>query len=136
MRMNPHLSFDGQCEAAFRLYEKCLGGKIHMLLTYGASPLAGQIAAGSRQKILHASIKLDDQELTGVDVLEGYQKPAGFSVLLHLDDAAEADRIFGILAERGIVKMPLQETFWTLRFGELVDRFGIPWTINCGKGRP
>ena len=27
----------------------------------------------------------------------------------------------------------LQETFWALRFGMLVDRFGIPWMINCEK---
>jgi PhnB protein len=29
--------------------------------------------------------------------------------------------------------MPIQETFWALRFGMLVDQFGIPWMINCGK---
>ena len=134
MRLNPHLSFDGQCEAAFRFYEKCLGGKIHMMLTFGDSPIAEQTPPHGRRKILHAGIALEDQELTGADVVEGYQKPQGFSVLLHLDDAMEADRIFKTLAEQGAVKMPLQETFWALRFGELVDRFGIPWTINCGKG--
>jgi hypothetical protein len=34
MRLNPHLQFDGQCEAAFKLYEQCLGGKIVMMMTY------------------------------------------------------------------------------------------------------
>jgi PhnB protein len=23
------------------------------------------------------------------------------------------------------------ETFWAIRFGVLVDRFGIPWEVNC-----
>jgi len=27
--------------------------------------------------------------------------------------------------------MPIQKTFWSPRFGMLVDRFGIPWMINC-----
>ncbi len=27
--------------------------------------------------------------------------------------------------------MPLEKTFWAARFGMLVDRFGIPWLINC-----
>jgi PhnB protein len=27
--------------------------------------------------------------------------------------------------------MPIQETFWAVRFGMVVDRFGIPWMINC-----
>ena len=25
------------------------------------------------------------------------------------------------------------ETFWALRFGKVVDRFGMPWLINCEK---
>lgn len=68
--------------------------------------------------------------------MERYQKPRGFSLILEIGDAAEADRIFATLAENGAVQMPLQETFWALRFGELVDQFGAPWTINCGKGEP
>jgi PhnB protein len=27
MQMNPYLTFNGQCEAAFKFYEKCLGLK-------------------------------------------------------------------------------------------------------------
>ncbi len=29
--------------------------------------------------------------------------------------------------------MPIAETFWAVRFGMLVDRFGIPWMVNCEK---
>jgi PhnB protein len=54
-------------------------------------------------------------------------------VTLGLDDPAEAGRIFDALAEDGTVQMPMQETFWAERFGMLVDRFGIPWMVNCGK---
>jgi PhnB protein len=74
--------------------------------------------------------------LTGADVPpESYQKPQGFSVLLNIGAQAEADadRIFKALAENGAVQMPIQETFWALRFGMLVDQFGTPWMINCGK---
>lgn len=24
-------------------------------------------------------------------------------------------------------------TFWTQRFGILIDQFGIPWTVNCAQ---
>jgi len=27
MQLNPYLHFNGQCEEAFKFYEKCLGGK-------------------------------------------------------------------------------------------------------------
>jgi PhnB protein len=134
MRLNPHLSFNGQCEAAFRLYEQCLGGKILMMMTNGDSPMAEQTAPEWRSKIMHATLDLGDQVLMGGDTPpEQYQKPQGFSLLLHLDDAAAADRIFNTLSENGTVQMPLQETFWALRFGALVDQFGVPWSINCEK---
>jgi PhnB protein len=134
MRLNPYLTFDGQCEAAFRFYEGCLGGKIVMMMTYGESPLADQAPPGWRGKVLHATLALGDQVLAGADAPpEHYQKPQGFSVALDVDDAAEAGRIFEALAEDGAVQMPLQETFWALRFGMVVDRFGTPWMINCGR---
>jgi len=57
----------------------------------------------------------------------------GFSVSLGIDEPAEAERVFNALAEGGSVTMPIQQTFWALRFGMLVDRFGTPWMINCEK---
>jgi PhnB protein len=48
-------------------------------------------------------------------------------------DAQEADRIFSALAEDGTVRIAIGETFWALRFGMVVDQFGMPWLINCEK---
>ena len=64
---------------------------------------------------------------------DDYEKPRGFSVTLQIKTPEEADRVFQALAESGTVKMPIQETFWATRFGMLVDKFGIPWMINCEK---
>ena len=134
MKLNPYLSFNGQCEEAFKLYEKCLGGKITFMMTWGDSPMAGQMPPGWGKKIMHATLTLDGTTLQGSDVpSEQYQKPHGITVALGLSDAAEAERIFKALSENGTVGMPLQETFWALRFGEVVDQFGTPWLINCEK---
>jgi PhnB protein len=54
-------------------------------------------------------------------------------VSLDVGASADADRIFEALAQEGAVQLPLQETFWALRFGMVVDRFGTPWMINCEK---
>jgi PhnB protein len=56
-----------------------------------------------------------------------------FSVSIQIKKPAEAERIFGALAEQGRVTMPIQETFWAEQFGMVVDRFGIPWMVNCEK---
>lgn len=132
MRLNPHLSFGGQCEAAFQFYERCLGGKILTLLTYANSPMAEQVPPEWRGKILHATLTVGDSVLMGADVLpERFEQPKGFQVLLAIDDPVDAERIFQALAENGTVQMPLQKTFWAVRFGVLVDQFGVPWEINC-----
>jgi PhnB protein len=134
VHLNPYLSFNGQCEKAFRFYENCLGAKIVMMMTCGAAPMAEQTPPGWRDKILHASLALGDQILQGADTPpEHYQKPRGFSLSLNIDSPEEANRVFNALAEGGAVQMQLQETFWALRFGMLIDQFGTPWMINCGK---
>jgi PhnB protein len=115
MQVNPHLAFNGQCEAAFKFYEKCLGGKIVFMMTYGDSPMAEQLPADWSKKIIHATLALGDQRLTGADEpADRYKKPQGFSVSLNIGAVAEAERIFQALSESGAVQMPLQETFWEI----------------------
>jgi PhnB protein len=132
MKLNTYLSFNDECEAAFKFYAQCLGGKIDAMMTYGESPMAEQTPPEKLDKIMHASLMVGDTVLMGSDAPpQFFEKPQGFSVSLIFDDAVEAERIFNALAENGTVQMQLQETFWAARFGMLVDRFGTPWMINC-----
>jgi PhnB protein len=134
MQLNPYLLFNGQCEAAFKFYEKTLGGKMVEMMTHEGSPAAGQVPSEWRNMILHARLVVGDQVLMASDAPpERYQKPQGFSVSIGIKAPAEAERIFHALAEKGTVQMPIQETFWAARFGMLVDQFGTPWMINCEK---
>jgi PhnB protein len=132
MQLNPYLVFNGQCEAAFKFYEECLGGKIQTMMTWGDSPMAAQVPSEWRDKIIHATLIVGESALGGSDAPpDRYEKPRGLSVTIQLKDAAEAERIFNQLAENGMVQMPLQKTFWSPGFGMCVDRFGIPWMVNC-----
>jgi len=134
MKLNSYLSFDGRCEAAFKFYEKCLDGKIEGMFPYEGSPIANDVPAEFRKKLMHASLLIGDQTLMGADAPPGrYQKPNGFSVTFNLKDVAKSERIFKSLSEGGTVTMPIQETFWAGRFGMLTDQFGIPWMVNCEK---
>jgi PhnB protein len=65
MRLNPHLQFDGQCEAAFKFYEQCLGGKIVMMMTYGESPVGEQMQTECRKRILHTTLAVGNYLLPG-----------------------------------------------------------------------
>jgi PhnB protein len=134
MQLNPYLQFNGDCAAAFRFYEQCLGGTIVMMMKAADSPMAGQMPPDQQDMIMHARLAVGDKLLMGSDAMGGgYAAPAGFNVTLGFDDPGEAERVFAALSDGGSVGMPLQETFWAHRFGMLVDRFGTPWMVNCEK---
>jgi PhnB protein len=131
--MDPYLSFDGGCEAAFSLYAKVLGGQLRPVFRYGGSPMAERVPPEWHDRIMHATLELPaGRVLMGADAPPGtYRAAAGFSLSLQMSDTAEAERVFSALADGGTVIMPLEKTFWAERFGMLVDRFGIPWQVNC-----
>ena len=127
------LHFNGECEAAFKFYERLFGLKLEFVMPWNASPLASQAPAGWGG-ILFARLRGPSMTLLGADALPGtYERPTGFTLTLTAADQPEAERIFNELAQGGSVGMPLQETFFALRYGVVVDRFGIPWEIRCGK---
>src|SRR5262249_42323731 len=138
MQVNPYLSFKGDCEAAFEFYEQALGGQPGAIFRYAESPMTEKVPADWQDKVMHGSLTLGDQVLMGADVTpDRYEEPKGFSLSIHIKSTADAERIFNELASGGRVVMPLEKTFWAARFGMLVDRFGIPWMINCeGSEQP
>jgi PhnB protein len=131
-----YLSFDGQCEAAFKHYEKILGGKIQMMMRYADAPAEAGVPQNpeTATRIMHARLQVGDRLLMGGDAPPQFvTKPQGFCVSVQVDDPAEAERIFLGLGDGGVVQMPIAETFWARRFGMLIDKFGTPWMVNCEK---
>jgi PhnB protein len=132
MQMNPYLSFNGNCEAAFVFYAECFNGRLGELFRYGGSPMADQVPSDWENKVMHGSVTIGDQTLMGGDVApDRYEEPQGFSLSLQIKSTTQAEQLFERLSKDGTIVMPLEKTFWAARFGMVVDRFGIPWLINC-----
>lgn len=133
-KVSTHLHFAGQCIEAFKYYEKCLGAKMNFSMTWGDSPSAKEVPENWQKKIIHASIEVDGQIISGDDAPPNYySKPQGFSVTLTFKDVKKAEEIFKALSDKGQVRMPFSKTFWSPGFGMTVDQFGIPWMINCAE---
>lgn len=133
MQLITYLNFNGQCRDAFSFYEKCLGGKIEGMFTFGSSAMAEHVSPEWHDRIMHASLTADGQVLMGSDSPDGRgERPQGFSVSVSFADTAEADRVFAALSEGGEVRMPIQKTEFAARFGMLTDKFGIPWMVSGG----
>ena len=128
----PYVFYDGNCEAAFKFYEKALGAKIEMLLRNEEAPPEMPSPPERKKKIMHGRISIDGQILMGSDAPpDHFNKPQGFSVSLTVSDPAAAERKFKALLEGGSVNMPFGKTFFSRGFGMGTDQFGIPWMVYC-----
>jgi PhnB protein len=132
MHLNPYLYFNGNCEEAFKFYEKALDGKIEAMMTHAGTPAESQTPPEWRNKILHARLSVNGTILMASDAPPGRFSPQqGFSVSISLKDPQKGEQVFNALAEGGKIGMPYQKTFWSPGFGMLTDKFGIPWMVNC-----
>ncbi len=132
MEISPYLNFNGNCAEAFKWYAEILGGEIVYMQTFRGSPLESEVPEADLDQVMHASLKIGDCTLMASDNPWGnYSPPEGIQISTGFDDLAEATRVFNALAEGGEVKMKFEKTFWAAGFGMLVDRFKIPWMVNC-----
>jgi len=133
MQINAYLNFNGTCREAFDFYARCLGGTIEALHTFGEMP-GDQVPAEFGERIMHTHMSVGNQMLMGSDTFPGGppdEGHKGFSVSIQAETPEEAERVFAALSEGGNVTMPIQQTFFAARFGMLVDKYNIPWMINC-----
>lgn len=135
MKMTTYVNFGGKCAEAFRYYEQHLGAKIGMLMTHSQSPDQSRVRPEWKDAILHARIAIGGTELSGADIPNAEPMRSAY-LTLNTDTDAEAERVFSALSDGGQVFMPMEETFFASRFGQLRDRFGINWMILHERPMP
>lgn len=130
MKLHTYLNFGGNCEEAFRFYEKNLGGKIEMMMRYADQPDPKNVAPGTEKYVLYLNMTIGETQLMGSDVPpDRFQPMRSVYLSLAVDSSEEAERIFKLLAQGGEVFMPMEETFFAHRFGMARDKFGTSWMI-------
>ena len=133
MELSTYLNFNGRCAEAFKVYERLLGGRIVMMQTHGESPMKDHVpadwqrqgapcAAGARSAGIDGIRRTARPLLRAAGHLRLPQPPRTWRRRSGYSDG---------LAEGGRVEMPFEKTFWAAGFGMLVDRFGVPWMVNC-----
>ncbi len=136
MTIQPYLYFHGDCEEAFRFYERVLKGKIDAMLPHTATPAEQHVPAEWGSKILHARLTAGDAVIMASDSANASDsEKRGFSVSLQVPSITEGKRIYNELSEGGKVTMPFGETFFVERFAMFQDRYGVPWMISCGQAK-
>ena len=130
MQLHTYLNYGGNCEEAFRFYERHLGGKVTFLMRHGEQRGQGNVPAEWNGKVLHARMSLGGTELLGADIPADRFQPIRSAYLsLTVDSVDEAERLYALLSEAGQIFMPIEETFFAHRFAMLRDRFGTSWML-------
>ena len=140
-RTSIYLNFPGNTEEAFIFYKSVFGGEfgIDGIVRFGdMPPMQGAPPMSDALKAMIVHVEL---EITGGLILMGTDAPEemGFSVIqgnnvninLEPDSRHEAERLFHALGNGGQILQPLQEMFWGAYYGQVQDRFGIHWMVNC-----
>jgi PhnB protein len=137
MKLHTYLNYGGNCEEAFRFYEKHLGGKITLVMTQGEMPGAKDVPPEVAKKVLHARLELGETAIMASDVPPEHFEPMRSAYLsLSVASSTEADRIYALLSDGGEIFMPIDETFFAFRFGMLRDKFGTSWMILHERPMP
>jgi PhnB protein len=140
--VNIYLSFDGNCEEAFRFYQSVFGGEFRYVGKYSDMPPQEDqppLPDEAKNRIMHISLPIGGESvLMGCDIVRGWGPPivqgTNFSVSVNAGSREEADRLFAGLSEGGSITMHMGDTFWGAYFGMFTDRYGIGWMVSFEQG--
>ncbi|MBO3742303.1 VOC family protein [Actinoplanes flavus] len=132
-RLNPYLAFNGNAREAIEFYQSVFGGdlKIHTFGQFGSPDPA--IA----DQVMHAQLETPQgYTLMVSDTPPGMSRTPGDNITVSLsgEDADELRKAWEGLSPGGTIGVPLEKQMWGDEFGQLVDRFGIPWMVNIVGG--
>jgi PhnB protein len=141
--VNVYLTFNGNCEEAFKFYRSVFGGEFSYIGRFKDMPAGegGELKPGDEEKIMHVSLPVSKETMlmgsdTAGEWASGYKQGNNFAISITVSNKEEADRLFNGLSSGGTVTMPMNKTFWGEYFGMFTDKFGISWMVSFNEAQP
>ena len=135
--VNPYLIFNGQCEAAFLFYQSAFGTEIPYMGKFKDMPNDESNPPMSEEdanRVMHVSLQISKETILMGSDSNSQSGEVTFgdnvSISINTESKTETEKLYHRLSEGGVIKMPLQDTFWGAYFGMFIDKFGIHWMIN------
>lgn len=133
-QVNPYLTFNGTCEAAFNFYKSVFGGDFPYIGRFKDMP-GNEVPEAAKELIMHVSLPISKETtLMGSDSSDAFGQVTtignNISISINTESEDEARKIFEGLSAGGKITMPLDKTFWGAFFGMFTDKFGINWMVN------
>lgn len=135
MKLTSYLIFNGQAEEAANFYADVLGGQIGNLYRYDSMPSTPEMPVPEecKQWILHCCIPFPGGAMSVADTLP--HDPRDFGNRGHMlsfscDSITHAEEVYAKLTEGAQkIECALTEAFFAKRYAEVVDRFGVLWSV-------
>ncbi len=129
-QLNPYLTFNGNAREAMEFYHSVFGGDLK-INTFGEFGVPDPAIA---DKVMHAMLTTPKGYLLmASDAAPGMGEPKQgdtMTVSLSGDPGEGLEEVWEKLADGGNVTMPFEKQMWGDLYGQLVDRFGIPWMVD------
>lgn len=119
------------CSKALGFYQELFGGEIRNLQMSDDMELFQDM----KGKVIHSELHVNSRcVFYFVDVIDDRRAKTGnITMMLHLDDRRETERLYTALSKGGAVLMEMQKTFWGAWHAIVTDRFGAPWALTSAE---
>ncbi|WP_439132127.1 VOC family protein [Polaribacter sp.] len=130
MKVQPYLTFDGNCNEALSFYSELFNAEIKSKETYEDKKV--DVPSSYRKKLQHAELKGKNIHLFAYDASPDTPLNSGnnISISVDLNDNTKAENVFKQLSNSGVVHHKFREREWGY-FGRCTDQYGISWMVNC-----
>lgn len=129
--LKPHVTFHGVCREALEFYSQALAGEVKGIATFNDSPV--EFPEHLLNRVMHAEFISPEVCFYASDGLDDSLAQGSGDVAFHVSFGNERrqSEVFMALSEMGQIVMPLDYTFWKVRFGMVTDKYGIRWMLSC-----
>lgn len=140
MAIEVYLYFNGNCREAVEYYSEVFDSGTPRIMAYGETPENPEqpMSDEMKQRVMHATLNIEGSHVMFSDVPSDYPFTVGNNVSLTVvtRDADRIQRLYDKLKPDSVIKMELQETFWSKSYAMLTDKFGIEWQLSHDNGDP
>ncbi len=139
-KLNPYLTFPGNCEEAFNFYRSVFGGDFLSLGRFSDMQTEEGVIIPEYKmnKIMHIALPIGNQAiLMGSDSDDDWSPTlvAGNNISLSITARTkeEADRFFETLSGEGKIILQIGDVFWGSYYGMCTDKYGVNWAVSYEK---
>lgn len=133
----PYLNFNGDCEAAFLLYQRAFDGQTPVLARYNDAPASAfpDLNEAYQNNIMHGYVQLTETGgVSGADAILPIENGTAINIHVYCPSVEAAQKAFCILAEEGTIIGELTANPPPHNdgiSGLVKDKYGFAWVLSA-----